>query len=195
MHRPFLLCKGSDLVLGFIYVFDLDGQHLRTAELGQIVYTNEQFTHDQDTLYIGHETGDISVWNLETGQRMRTIRHHDARVTNVTFVREQTLAAGLGDGMIQLICLRSDTVLQTIQRAHESSIRCIGYDERTDIAVTAGEDATVKAWRLSTGERLHRLSLSHPESAITSWAWNTPGREAVLGDSHGKLRIWDVETG
>ncbi|BEI87726.1 uncharacterized protein CcaverHIS019_0104440 [Cutaneotrichosporon cavernicola] len=105
------------------------------------------FAHRDSLLYAGLQDGEIDVWDLETGARIRTIEAHESDVMAMT-VLGSDVYTGAADGRVLRIngafdCTAAfnahgDSVLAcTIVRAAAGP----GYE-----LITAGNDSFVKIW-------------------------------------------------
>lgn len=100
-------------------------------------------------LYGGLQGGEIDVWDLETGSRIRTIEAHSSDVLSLT-VLHGDVYSGAGDGRI----FRIDDAFNCTAalRAHDSTALAMvivpaDRDGAYDL-VTAGNDSYVKIWRV-----------------------------------------------
>ena len=72
---------------------------------------------------------------------------------------------------------------------HEDQVLAVAVDEAGSRALTAGLDATVRLWDLTS--RRHEATLSGHDGAVTSVAFAGAGR-AVSGGRDRTVRLWDV---
>jgi WD40 repeat protein len=70
-----------------------------------------------------------------------------------------------------------------------------GQDDRRDLAITAGEDATIRVWDLAESAEIHKLS-GH-QGPVNAVAFGQVGRRPILvsGGQDGTVQLWDPGSG
>ncbi|MCA2938734.1 MAG: WD40 repeat domain-containing protein, partial [Microcystis sp. M113S1] len=73
------------------------------------------FSPDGKTLVSGSDDNTIKLWNVETGQEIRTLKGHDSPVSSVNFSPDgKTLVSGSADKTIKLWNLGTDWGLSAL---------------------------------------------------------------------------------
>ena len=109
-------------------------------------------------------TGEVRLWDANTGKRLRTLKRHAGSVLSIAFAPDgQTLAAGG--------CVAGGH--KTFQGAEW---RCIG-----------GE---VRVWQVSDGALLHHLE-GH-RASVEGVAFAPGGETLASSDSGGVVKLWDL---
>jgi len=74
-------------------------------------------------------------------------------------------------------------------KAHRGSIVALALTEDGKLAVSAGQDATVRVWNAASGSLLRTIELDGgPATALA-----VQGRRAVTGHGDGSLALWDLD--
>ena len=102
------------------------------------------------------------------------------------------LVAGYADGLIQIIHLVSNDVVQTLE-GHQGTIGQLLYTEEDALLASASEDSTTKLWNVVTGQCLCTLSGQSP--GLCKIAWVGVSQRLATGDSEGIIRIWAIDIG
>ncbi len=131
----------------------------------------------------------VRLYDLRTGRLLDEKAAHRDWVRSVAFASgAPVLASGSGDRTARLWSVGDNrlTPIRTID-AEPARIRCVSLSAQADLVLTAGEDATVRAYAADelVGER-------HMPAGV-DWIRTlamTLGGEIVAGCEDGALRIW-----
>ncbi|HEU5101727.1 MAG TPA: protein kinase [Roseiflexaceae bacterium] len=80
-----------------------------------------------------------------------------------------------------------------IMRGPASPLRTVAWSPDGRLALTGGEDGTLRVWDIGSGAQLRELK-GHIGS-VWSVAWSPDGKQALSGAADGTLRVWDVGSG
>lgn len=105
----------------------------------------------ESLLYAGLQDGEIDVWDVETGARIRTIEAHEADVMAMVVLGTDVYTSA-GDGRVLRIDANFDCTAAF--KAHDDSVLACAIvpcevDDSTFELVTAGNDSHVKIWNVS----------------------------------------------
>jgi WD40 repeat-containing protein SMU1 len=114
------------------------------------------FSKDGDHFAIGAEDGQISLYRLSTGHKLRNFSHaHTAGVLSLVFARDGSqLLSGSFDGTARIHGLKSGKTLKDF-RGHTAYV-CSAVYTKDSVAnvLTASADGAVKLWDSRTAECL-----------------------------------------
>jgi WD40 repeat protein len=132
----------------------------------------------------------LQLWDLETGQTLRTLQGHTSAVGAVAVTPDGRRAISASeDQTLRLWDLETGQTLRTLQ-GHTSAVDAVAVTPDGHRAISASEDQTLRLWDLETGQTLRTLQ-GHT-SAVGTVAVTTDGRRAVSGSADKTARLWDL---
>ena len=138
----------------------------------------------------GSAKGMLRVWDLETGQILRSLEGHNTWVTTLAMVDGRRIVSGSADGTLRVWDLETGQTLRSLE-GHNDWVRAVAVvDGRR--AVSGSDDRTLRVWDLETGQTLRTLE------GHNDWVRAVAvvdGQRAVSGSNDRTLRVWDLETG
>ena len=143
---------------GRVNLWDVEtGQHLETFTGLMGSKTIVSFSPDGETLAGADSVGNIHLWNLTTGQVLRT---RTKSVTNLAFSPNgQMLASAGGDNNIRLwdtaIRLKSFSEgepLRTLE-GHTDIVNSLSFNPNGQTLASSSQDGTIRLWDLTTGQQ------------------------------------------
>ncbi len=141
----------------------------------------------------GGDDGTVRIWDLDTGEELRTLTGHHGPVAAVALTADgQRAISGGDDGTVRVWNL--DTAKQLPTAAdHDGYMEAVAISADGQRAISGGDDGTVRVWNLGTGKQLHILR-GH-DGWVRAVAVTANGRHAASGGDDGTVRIWDLDTG
>jgi hypothetical protein len=76
---------------------------------------------------------------------------------------------------------------------HTGPVRCLAFSPDGQLALSGGDDRTVRLWDVATGAELHRFD-GHTDT-VAAVAFSADGRRAASAGADRTVRLWDVSTG
>jgi WD40 repeat protein len=184
-------------------IFSPDGKRL-AAGLGTWDDTKNGYT----------SSGQVKVWDVETGQELLTFTGHTAPVVDVAFspdsirvVSTSSRPTGfrnsdpLEPGEVKVWDARSGAELLTL-KGQKRFVNAVAYSPDGKRLATLSRDNTVKVWNAQTGQELLSLPVQirvggavvfSPDGkrlASSSLPTNT-----TTPDEAGEIKLWDAQTG
>jgi WD40 repeat protein/serine/threonine protein kinase len=133
------------------------------------------------------------LWNVSTGQCIRTFEGHSDSVTSVSLSADGKYAlSGSRDNTLKLWDIKSGLCMRTFT-GHYNQVQsvCLSADER--YALSGSWDNMLKLWDVSTGQCL-RTFAGH-SGLVRYVSFSADGRYALSGSYDKTLKLWDVSTG
>ena len=151
------------------------------------------FSPDGQTLASGSGDDTIRLWNVATGETIRTLRGHWEWVRSVAFSPDgQTLASGSGDDTIRLWDVATGETIRTL-RGHNDYVHSVAFSPDGKILASGSGDDTIRLWNVATGETIRTLR-GHWEW-VRSVAFSPDGQTLASGSDDDTIRLWNVATG
>ena len=99
-----------------------------------------------DGLTLGSVDSTIKLWNLKTGDLLRTLTGHEEAVVSVAISPDgQTLASGSEDKTIKLWNLKTGDLLRTLT-GHENYVYSVAISPDGQTLASGSADNTIKLW-------------------------------------------------
>ncbi|WP_341528444.1 NB-ARC domain-containing protein [Nostoc sp. UHCC 0302] len=135
----------------------------------------------------------IKLWNIETGECLKTLTEHQATVWSVAFSPNgHMLASGGADQIVRIWDAETGECVDVLQ-GHTNAVLSVAFSPIEQILATVSADQTVRIWDLRTGQCLQILQ-GHT-NAVLSVAFNPIGQILATASADQTVRIWDVQTG
>ena len=144
--------------------------------------------------------GSVELWNLATGQQLRTLPVGSDAVYSVAFSRDgKMLATGEGDGTARLWNVATGRQIRILPAASNAfaSVDSVAFSPDGKMLATGEGDGTARLWNVATGRQIRILpAASNAFASVDSVAFSPDGRMLATGDdSDGTARLWDLATG
>ncbi len=148
------------------------------------------FSPDSKILASGSYDSTIKLWNLGTGEQIRTLQGHSKSVYSVAISPDgKILASGSADNTIKLWNLATGGQIRTLQ-GHSSEVNSVAFSPDGKTLASGSDDNTVKLWNLATGEPIRTLQ-GHSGS-VRSVAFSPDGKILASGSEDKTIKIWAI---
>ena len=140
----------------------------------------------------------LKLWEVSTGQCLRTFEGHSEEVKSVSLSADGKYAlSGSYDETLKLWEVSTGQCLRTFEGHSDwytdnyvTSV-CLSADGK--YALSGSYDKTLKLWEVSSGQCLRTME-GHSEK-VNSVSLSTDGRYALSGSYDETLKLWEVSTG
>jgi WD40 repeat protein len=159
-----------------------------TAGIGELV-----FSPDGRKALSCSADGTFRLWEIDTGEQLRTLLGHRGAVQSVVFSRDGRRALSSGnDATVRSWDIDTGKELRRFE-GHSGIVysAVLACDDRR--VLSGGQDNTLRWWDAATGRQLQRLEVKN--SPIRCVAVSHDDRQALSGGDDGIGRVWDLETG
>ena len=135
----------------------------------------------------------IELWDIESGQRLRTLPGHNEFIMLVSFSPNgKILASGSGDKTIKLWDVESGKELRTLP-GYSNYFESLSFSPDGKTLASGSYDRTITLWDVESGKELGTLS-GH-STAVGSVAFSPGGKIIASGRSDNTIKLWDIESG
>ena len=164
------------------------------AQLGQKYEINDVcFTPDGKRLITAGEDPTAKLWDVETGEELRSYVGHIGEVRSVAVSPDgKTLATGSADGTAKLWDLASGREITTL-RSSQKSVTAVCFSPVGNTLAVGDVDASTTLWNSANGAKIRTL----PGSAASarSICFSPDGMLIATGSVDHTFCLWDVATG
>ena len=179
----------KNLPLGVKLVRTLRGH---TAWIGRIAWS-------PDGQILASPSGDktIRLWDVETGECMRTlkgtVKGHQNEVNCLAFDPSGcTFASGGGDGEVRVWDLASGNLLRRLKE-HRRRVNSVAFDPAGQILASASDDNTVRLWEPASGKLLRTLEGHH--QPVYCVAFDPASNTLASGGDDRTIILWEPARG
>ncbi|GMW00605.1 MAG: hypothetical protein AMXMBFR84_17420 [Candidatus Hydrogenedentota bacterium] len=133
-------------------------------------------------------SGEIKVWNVSTGELVRTIEGHDDNILDIAFSPDGSrLASASYDKTIGVWEVASGAQVHALKH-HVDAVYSVAFSpDGTRIASGAG-DRTVKIWDAATG--VMQMTLADSLDAVYAVAFSPNGKHLAAAGADKMIRVW-----
>ncbi len=151
------------------------------------------FSPDGQTVISSSREKTLNLWNVATGQRIRTFSGHTDWVTSVAFSPDgKTVVSASNDKTLKLWEVATGQRIRTFS-GHSGFVNAVAFSPDGKTVVSGSSDRTLKLWEVATGREIRTFS-GH-ESWVLAVAFSPDGKTLLSGSDDKTLKLWDVKTG
>jgi WD40 repeat protein len=154
---------------------------------------------DGSLLATGSMDGTVRVWNLSTGEKLKTLEGHSKNVNSVAFSPDSScIVSGSDDKTVQVWDASSGEHLKTLEGHSTGRVTSVAFSPDGRRIVSGSYNSTVRVWDASSGKLLKTLRVGGHSSwvlTVLSVAFSPDGRRIVSGSNDNTVRVWDGSSG
>ena len=142
----------------------------------------------------GSSDGTVRVWDVSTGQHVRTLSGHQGWVNSVALSADGTRAlSGSSDGTVRVWDVSTGQPVETLY-GHTRGVTSVYLSANRQMALSTGYDGVINRWKLSAQCTLS-LSIGAHQGCVWGVSAAGQGSVAASASSDATLKVWDVESG
>jgi WD40 repeat protein len=156
------------------------GPYWLTSEFESAIAWTPAWSKDGRIIECGYGDATIRLWNAHTGEIIRTLEGHTAKVNNVAWSPDgRLLASSADDDIIKIWNAETGTLIADM-RGHRAGINNIAWHPTDAVLASGSLDGTIRIWDTRTYKALKTLS-GHEEMVITVvWSPRRPNPRVKL---------------
>ncbi len=144
----------------------------------------------------------VYVWDVSTGNLVRTLRGHDSWVRSVDWSRDgRWIATGSTDLTVRVWDAETGQTVHILE-GHTDLVGGVQFSPDSKLLASGSRDGTVRLWD-SEGQQVSSFRFETPMAEpsinlrhwVTGVAWSPDGKQIAVGTTDGAARILDSATG
>ena len=145
--------------------------------------------------------GTVQLWDVSSRQPIGGPLERDNFTGSLEYIGEffsvafspdsKTLAAGEGDGIVQLWNVTSRKETGSLFTQDASEIRSVAFSPDGSFLAGGDDDGTAQLWDVATKQRIG-IPLTVDTRPVESVAFSPAGKTLATGSNDGTARLWDV---
>ncbi|KAI9785195.1 MAG: hypothetical protein M1839_000833 [Geoglossum umbratile] len=165
---------------------------LQTFE-GDETANSVAFSHNSAWLASASNDRTIKIWDVSSGDCLRTLKGRSSYVNSVAFSRDSIwLASASGDQTVKIWDASNGHCLRTLS-GHSSSVHSVAFSHDSVRLASASNDRTIKIWDVNSGNCLRTLEGHRYWVHSVTFSHNSVRLASASGDQ--TVKIWDVSSG
>ncbi|MEG4914207.1 Ig-like domain-containing protein [Microcoleus sp. B7-D4] len=151
-----------------------------------------------NSILVGGSWKKIWVWNLQTGEIIRSIEGHSHWVLSVAISPDgNTLVSGSADKNIKVWNLKTGQLIHTLIDLswHSSWVTAVAIAPDGKTIVSGSTNKTIKIWDLNTGKLNETLQDPKELSSVLSLCISHDGKVIACGSTNNKITLWNLDSG
>jgi WD40 repeat protein len=143
--------------------------------------------------FASNSSGNCSkLWNLHTGELIRTFSGHSGAVYCVGInPHGKILASGSYDKQIKLWNLETGQEISTL-KGHSGLIRSLAFSPDGETLASGSQDNSIKLWNLKNWQEICTLPSRH-SSSVYSVAMSPAGQTLASGSYNNTIKVWNLK--
>ncbi len=134
----------------------------------------------------------VIVWNVQTGEKIRTLTGHSGPVKSVSWSPDgKRLASASEDKTAIVWDAQTGEKIHTLT-GHSKDVSSVTWSPDGKRLASASFDKTVIIWNVQTGEKFRTLT-GHSE-AVHSVTWSPDGKRLASGSGDATVIVWDSQS-
>jgi WD40 repeat protein len=183
-HGNFLISVSNDRTIRCFW--SDNGDHIKTYQHSSVLNAVELHPNYHAQFVTGDHDGNVIVWKLSSGKKLRVIEAHGSYVHDLAFFPGgDTLISASHDNTVKAWGYNSARLLKTFQ-GHQRTVFTVDIVNASQI-VTGSFDRTVCLWDLNSGNMQHCYR-GHTD--YINVVRVTASGDIVSGSRDGTLRLW-----
>lgn len=142
---------------------------------------------DDTTLATGSYDNTIKIWNLETGEEVRTLTGHTRGIRSLQMDDHKLLSASL-DGTVKFWNWRTGQCLRTLS-SHSDGVISVHFQD--EVIASGSIDHSIRVYNFQTGTT---FSLNHHDDWVNNVKVDMASRTLLSASDDCTIVLWDLDT-
>jgi WD40 repeat protein len=151
------------------------------------------FNNDGSLLLSGSNDNNIKLWNVETGELLKTFSEHVTQTKDVVFTSDGKNAVSAENNYI--VYWRNVVEGHIGKKpfyGHTGTVNSIDMNQDMSKIVSGSRDGTIKIWDVESGQMLQSIN-AHPYG-VSDVEFNKSGNNIVSCGRDSSINLWDADS-
>jgi WD40 repeat protein len=143
----------------------------------------------------GHsaKAGAVTLWNIETGERIATIgKEYDAVLATDISPDQTRVALGGPDRLVKIYSTKSGELEHKIKK-HTDWVTALAFSPNGEMLASADRNGGLTVWDADNGQEL--FTTAGHKGAVTALSWRTDSKLIASSSEDGTVKTWETAEG
>ena len=141
----------------------------------------------------GAKSGSVTLWNVESGERIATIgKEYDVVLTADISPDQARVALGGPDRLVKIFSTRTGEVEHKIKK-HTDWVTALAFSPNGEMLASGDRNGGLTVWDADSGQEL--FTTAGHKSAVTSVSWRTDSKLVASSSEDGTVKLWESSEG
>lgn len=158
------------------------------------------YSPDGKHLVAGYNNNLVRIWDITTGEMVRTLKGHSGVVWSVAYSPDgKTIISGSADRTVKCWDAETGNLIRTLpskkgDKGHDSIVSYVTFNPNGTYIASGSSDKSVKFWDASTGMLLQTLANTHSKT-IAAISYSNSGRYVATASWDKTAKIYHAMGG
>jgi len=141
----------------------------------------------------GAKSGSVTLWNVESGERIATIgKEYDAVLAADISPDQARVALGGPDRLVKIHSTKTGEVEHKIKK-HTDWVTALAFSPNGEMLASGDRNGGLTVWDADSGQEL--FTTAGHKSAVTSVSWRTDSKLIASSSEDGTVKLWESGEG
>ena len=141
----------------------------------------------------GAKSGAVTLWNVETGERVATVGKEYDAVLAADISPDQThVALGGPDRLVKIYSTKTGE-LEHKMKKHTDWVTALAFSPNGEMLASADRNGGLTAWDADNGQEL--FTTAGHKGAVTSLSWRGDSKLVASSSEDGTVKLWESAEG
>jgi WD40 repeat protein len=141
----------------------------------------------------GAKSGTVTLWKVETGERIATIgKEYDAVLAADISPDQSHVALGGPDRLVKIYSTKSGELEHKIKK-HTDWVTALAFSPNGEMLASADRNGGLTVWDADNGQEL--FTTAGHKGAVTSLSWRSDSKLIASSSEDGTVKLWESAEG
>ena len=141
----------------------------------------------------GAKSGNVTLWNVESGERIATIgKEYDVVIAADISPDQARVALGGPDRLVKIFSTKTGEVEHKIKK-HTDWVTALAFSPNGEMLASGDRNGGLTVWDADSGQEL--FTTAGHKGAVTSLSWRTDSKLVASSSEDGTVKLWESGEG